>query len=429
MSQIGAKASPLGKKVGLHSSKVYQDNILPNLRNSGLWLAAKLRKFLRDPGANKRLGLSAFLVIVVVMLYVLLGGINARSAKASKALKAIVSQEQLAKTQLLNGDKPTAIITVQNAQQSLQQLIDGGNSVTDLNKDLSALYPKGSQDSEDYNTLTSQLSHLLDQAENIKSVKASTVVDFSTIKNATPTHFTISGSKLIAFDSSTSSIYSYDLNTKSLTTAISKPTEIGKVMAVASNSSGLVYILTNTPAVWVYGVNSNSLNRAQVSSGAWAAGTDIAVYYGNLYILTATNVYKYVATPGGFSAGTKYLSSTAAAGAQGSTHLAVDGSILLGGGGGGLQRYMLGKLAQDLSSLPSTLTHPISVQSYSNGSDILLADGSSQQLATVAYDGTSLALTQQYRVMGLRALYQAQVSQSGKTVYLLTTKNIAAFDL
>ena len=421
------------KELGRQGVGYSQTTLMPSLRQLAIKLTQKLRVAL-----SQRRGRQGFIAVFGILLIVA-GWLAYNRAQATE-LSNLAKRYDSAFSQFERG---TQAIAAGQKTVGREELIKAQKDLTALSNhpkhkalDLAlAKRPHPENDPAKINQLEAQLALALDQIDGLVRVEPTTVIEFKSLKDAKPTLFEIVGSKLILIDSQNgSSIYSYDLTTGKLTTALASPANLGKVVTSTVSSSGDgTYLLTAEPAVWLYRPEDNTLKRQETSFGQWPKGRAISSYSGNLYILSedGSQVYKHIPTAGGFSAKQSYFSSGAAATIANSTALAVDGSVYVGGGSSSLRRFASGtRLDVSATGIPDSFSQPGSIHSIgANGNIILMFDAKSNHIGIVSATENTLAFQKQYVAKGLDKVYQVQADSKASTIFALTNGKVVKFPL
>jgi hypothetical protein len=406
-----ASSKRLGKSAasGIEAAK-------PHARRAALWSVKRIRTFLTAKGQNKRFAITAIVVVVIVLIIV---GLHSHSSSVSKLktrFEADLATEQTASANLSNGNKSQAEAQLAATQADLTLL--------SKNKNLAALNRAVAPNS--VASLQQQIGRLLDQAEDLKRVSATTVAAFAS-SSPTPTHFELVGQKLaVAVDSAGKTIDTIDTTSGSVqhTTA-----NLGAVVATTLSSAGDgVYILTKAPAVWLYKPASNSLVKQTTAEDGWPASKAIASYNSNLYFLgTDSSVQKALPTIAGYGPAAPVLTTTTNPELAGSSTLAVDGSIYVMSNKGLLQ-YVSGKLQQTVA-VPSSLKGSPILRSIGDGTTLTAVNPATDRIGLFVYSSSTLAFNEQFSINGASALYDATINPTTDVVYALINGKLVKFNL
>lgn len=436
LQAAAATAAPVAKKAAKHGVRLFgaataitKQKLLPGLRKAGLAVAGKLRKFFSGPdGRNKFLITLAIIgALVAFMIYSNLNG--SRMNSLIKQYDSALTTVNQARAQLDSGDKASARVSLTKATSEIATL-KKSPFVGRLDKKLGSR-PHPETDPASTTELAELVALLQDQLEGLAQVTPNDVVELSTIANSSPGYMEQVGKKLIVIGSKNNpAIAEYDLSNSRLKTTVASST-LGQPVATTVSSSGDgVYILTSEPSVWLYKITDSTVTKQTVSFGEWPKAKDISSYAGNIYLLSAEDgqIYRHVPTSGGFSAKQVYLLPAQVASTAGATSMAVDGSALLGGVKGGLNRYLIGALTQS-STLPDSLQKSNFLRSYADGSTILTIDSTSKRIGIITFDGTNLSFTKQFSLKNVSSPLAAALDTTTRAVYTLTEGKIVKFAL
>ncbi len=408
------------KQVGQAAQKLWS-RTKPTLQHVGLAIVSTLRRFLTGKGSGRRI------IIVLVTLIVVVGGFWAWQNSDSQVQKLYDRyRTDYERYQLAASSSPSSSTNPKSLlEQTLQDLTSLSQSpgAGSLNRKLQhSDLPAGSPSS--ISTLTSLVKTKLDQLEGLSHPATTTVASLSKLKDASPNHAELFASKLYLVDShNKSAIYILNVTTGSLKTSTANTSVLGQVVAtcLSSNNDGL-YLLTSKPEVWFYRFDTDTLEQQTINLGSWPAGTAIASYSGNLYILADGTVYKHVRTLSGFGPKAEYLSSSTLAGLKNATAMAVDGNIYTLSSSG-LYQYLAGALHQSLP-VPSSLAKPIALHSF-GGTLLMSVDSQSGRLG-VWSTGNALKLDHQDELTGL-SVRDAVYDPATKTDYAVTSDRVVSF--
>lgn len=262
---------------------------------------------------------------------------------------------------------------------------------------------------------------LLDQIAGLTRVSPR---DLASLTQADPQFLELVGKRLVVIGGGSSpSIASVDTTTGHVTPVTLDTKAVGKVVDTAATADG-VYLLTSTPAVWLFQPGSGSLTK---QNGTWQAGRAIASYSGNLYILNqnATQILRYTKFGSSFGSPSNYFTSNP--GITTADSLTIDGSVITGGGSQ-IKRFEQGKLTQTAKGLPDSFKNLKEVRSLNDGTIILALDSKSGRLGSLVLDGSELKFAKQYELtLGKNLKFLA--SSDAVTVYGLYQNKIVSFTL
>lgn len=412
-----ATAAPVAKKAlevsyrgaqAFHGA--YKQHVAPKLRSGALSAVQKLRKALRSQyGRQFALGL----LVIVTGLIVWLSA-QSRSANALDSLlkryDAVVVLEQKAESQLENGDKTGAKTSLASASHDLANL-KTDHLVSKLDKKL-ASRPHPESIPASLSGLEEKINSTLDKIDNLVKISSSLVVSIT----SKPSHFEFANDNIIAFDATFASIVD---PASSKVRSITLPAGFGKAVATtASPNNDGVYVYTDQPALWFFKSSDASLTKQILNVGDWEAARAIASYAGNIYTLSAEQINKHVPTAGGFGAATGYLQSGQGQNVKAATALAIDGSVYAVGSDGNLVRYIQGNKHSTLQ-LSANFNHPVTLDSKSDGSQLVIADGTSKRIGIIGFDGTNLTFVKQYQLQTNASLLDLTYNPKTQTYFAL----------
>jgi hypothetical protein len=422
--------TPLAKATVASSKKVTEkaqsswEKSKPKLQETGYAAAGKLRSFLTGKGAGKRIAIAAVIIIALI-----LGGFWLRNQSANlNKLEARYSadyQTYLAADQMaVSGD-------AQGAQQSLTALQAELTSFSSApgRVRLDAKMKRSPVTSGAPNSvaaLTTLTNDRLDQLEGLTKLDPATVVSFSNLKNAKPSHIELNAGKAYLVDANNNSaIYIVNLGTKSLKTSSANTAGVGAVSATTLSSAGDgMYLLTSKPSVWFYRFDNDSIAEVSAGINGWESGTSIASYAGNLYILSGSSIYKHVPTYTGFSPKAPYLTSAQTSGLDNAKSMAVDGNVYVLSPSG-LRLYLAGVL-KTTANVPASLAETTELRSTDSGNTIVGNDAATKRIGF--WDNrTTLTFSRQYSLNGTKELYDTAYDATLNTGYSLVDGRLVSF--
>lgn len=411
------------KSTAAKAVDLWQKRIQPKLRPAALSVMSWIRKRLTTKRGRQ------IAAAIAVVLALLLGWNSLANARGKEMEKLVTSFDSAVtswrQSQILidNGNKDEARTTLQGAKAEATKLEQSSRR-----KQLEATLAKRPHPEEDPATVKDLLANInagLDLLDGLTHVSPTELFAFNEDK---PDFIEQVGTKLVmATGGDTTKLLVYDLNGSKMN-VITPQTNPGKVVATTLNTAGDgVFLLTAEPAVWLFKPEGNSLAKQAISFGEWPRGSDIASYFGNLYILAGDQVWRHTPTAAGFGGRTPYFTAGAPEAVSGATNLAVDGSVILAGNK--LRRFVSGKQEQVAESLPDTMTHPRTLQSASDGAMLLLADGDSKRVGVVSIDGKTISIVRQFAINDSSELRGAWLDSKTRTVYIITGGKLSKFNL
>jgi hypothetical protein len=382
--------------------------------------AAVTRRALAHRHAPKILAVVGVLLIVAVVLSVNAAISHSGVSSLEKKFDAAVAQEQYAKQRLQLGDHDGATQNINGAERTVASLQQDKHA-TALEQALKKRKPTGDKP-QTVSALAAELSALADLADGVTTVATTKVCDTA---GAKVTRAAFAGGRLVI--AGNNYLAACDPSTGKLVTVSSA--SFGDVSAVTPSTSGdSVFILTTEPSVWLYRPTDGSLVK-QVASGGWDKGKAIASYNSNLYLLNAdsTQIYRYVPVLTGYSVKSAYLAANADT-LAGSDSLAIDGSIYALGGGGGLKRYLAGKLDSQLKAVPSSLDKSATLVSINSGANVIAFDSASNRIGVFNTPDGSLTYSKQYKLKD-QSFLSGGFDTRTNTVYAVTGTSVVKFPL
>lgn len=396
----------------------------PIITRSGLAIAGFLRRQLSSRSGQWRLGIGLMLILVLGLGYWYWQGSVAATNRLFNRYQATYQQYLVAQEAIKVGDSDGAKTILSGLQGELSDL-SKGNGRQQLNNKLrhSALPESEPKTIEELSKL---IAIRIDELEGLTRVNATSVVGFTSIKYAKPSHIEILNGKAYLIDGSNNAIHVVDITTNSVKTNKATTGRLGRVLATTLSSAGDgLYLLTDQPGVWFYRFDSGSLVEQTLTFGQWPAATAIGSYAGNLYLLGQDTIYKHTRTQGGFSPKTDYLTTRTATGLKGAAALAVDGAVYVTSSAG-LQQYLAGVL-QQTAIIPSGLGQPTSLRSTDNGNTIIASSADGQRIGL--WDARQgLVLKHQYIINGIKSLTDATYDPKTKAIYALVNDRLVRFN-
>ncbi len=418
---VPIKAATLAssRRVG-KTAKAGWNKSQPHLRRAGYAVAGAIRGGLSTPKRRRYSALAAVLLLAGA------GIMSARSLDAAASNRLLTRFEaayqsyQAAAADTDSASSKAGLALVKQQMSSLS-----GRERAQLNSRLKhAKLLSGEPTTVE--ALISQINDVSDRLDGLSRVDTTTVVSFSSQKNAKPKHIEIRDGKAYLIDSNNdSAIYVVNISTKTITKSPASTKEMGNVTATTISSDGQgMYILTAQPQVWFFRFADESLVRQTVALDLWEAGSAIASYTGNLYILTPTGIYKHVKTLSGFSPKTSYLPPAQAAGSATAKALAVDGNVYTLGGTQ-LRQYLAGALQTTLP-VPDGLTDGTILKQSADGNTLIAVSPSGKRIATWS-TAAALEYAHQYALNGTKELSDAALDGATHTAYAIVEGRLVSF--
>jgi hypothetical protein len=396
--KLGTKANE-----GLRAAK-------PHARRAALWSVKNIRTFLTAKNAGRRLAVvgGAIVILIVVVMALNHHDVNLTSLEQR-------FNQDLAVSQAGSGQPETKLTAAQSDLASLAQ----SRSLRALNR---AVAPNSVA------SLQAKISALIDQAENLRRINAKTVASYSS-KTPAPTHLELVGTEAVSVDSAGKAIEVVNLANGSIKVSSANTSQLGSVVATTLNSTGDgIYIMTKSPAVWLYKPSDDSLTKQTIADDTLPSSSEFASYNGNLYFLgTDSSVQKALRTLSGFGPASAVLTTTSNPELSGSSAIAVDGSIYVISSKGLLQ-YVSGSLVQTVT-VPSSLKGAPLLRSIGDGSTLDAVAPSTDRIGLFSYTGSTLAFSQQFAINGVSHLYDATTAPTTSTVYALADGKLLSFNL
>ena len=264
-------------------------------------------------------------------------------------------------------------------------------------------------------SLQSAISLSLDQIDKLSRVSGEMVASISAKTPVGNQKMEIYNGRAYVIDGNEKSLSIVNLSDFSVTkSAASIPGSAGKIVAttLAYNNSGL-YLLTDTPSVWLYRLGTDSLSEVKNSGSLWPKSSAISSYLTNLYLIGGDTLYKATSSDGtGFNAPASYIDGTDSACLKGATSIAINGSVYVASAQA-VCEYLFG-VEKSSATLPNGLEG--SVRSAKLSGDQLLTVAPSTQRIGVWSVTASLSFIRQYQLKDLSGLDDAAIDP--KTGYL-----------
>lgn len=431
-----AIALPVAKSIantsrvmGSKAATQAKNNLLPKAKQAGFGLAAAIRSRLRTRRGQIQLGVLASLIILALLASTIAKQHRqATTAQISEydAIFSLVTKSEQLLGQGKRSDAQTELAQAQSRLSKLGKAVSENTFDAQLNK-----HPHPEDDPSSISKLQVKIKDLQTQIEGILTLKTSVLSEFSEFKSSKPTRMVSVGNKLLIIDSqNNSAIYSYDLNAKTLTLANKGNSQIGKVIdsTVSSDNTG-AYLLTDKPGIWYIRALDGSLSQISLNIGEWPKGRSIATYNNYLYMLASdsSDLYKFSPTAAGFAAPTSYFKDTSAL--NGTTALAIDGSIYLTGGPSGLRRYTAGKLDQGQTDIPADLQSPGQILVIDNSDRLLILDSNSHHLGIFTNNPDSIVFAKQIVLGGTKNVTAISTDPKSTTIYALADGKLVSASL
>jgi hypothetical protein len=399
---LAATALASSKRLGGRAARGLEAT-KPHAKKAALGVTKAIRRFLTSKNAKHNLGIATGIIALVIILIIYSHQRNTSLTKLESRFRADAAVAQA-------GSSEAKLSAAQTDLASLAK----SPSLAALN---SAVAPQSVA------SLQQKISGLLDQAENLHRINATTVASFSS-KFPTPTHFELIGSsQAVAVDSAGKAIQVVNLANGSIKASTANTGQLGAVVATTVNSTDDgVYILTKSPALWLYKPTSDSLVKQTIAQGGAPSSLAVASYNGNLYFLgTDDSVQKSLRTIAGFGPTATSLSTSSNPELSGATTLAVDGSIYVISSKGLLQ-YVGGKLIQTVT-VPASLSGAPILRSIGSGNTLDAVAPTTSRIGLFSYTGSTLAFSEQFTINGTIHLYDAITNPTTNTVYALVDGN------
>ena len=181
--------------------------------------------------------------------------------------------------------------------------------------------------------------------------------------------------------------------------------DVSGVDSVFGTDSGIVFdnkaFVISGDKVW----RQDFVGGKALEVGTKAGGLDVAVFFGNVYILSLDSIYKFVPVEGGYAEGTEYLASSQSF--TSNSHFAIDSSIWVTAGDKILKFTRGEKEDFEVTGLPGDAAGYEFSLIFTNGDidNLYVLDKANSALLVIGKDGT------------YKKVYQA--SEFAKTVDLI----------
>jgi uncharacterized integral membrane protein len=405
---LAATALASSKKLSGHASRSIEA-AKPHAKKAALGVTKLIRNFLTSKNAKRNLSILAGAIVLIVLVLIYSNHKDTTLTNLETRFHADAAVAQA-------GSSEAKLTTAQTDLASLAK----SPHLAALN---SAVAPQSVAN------LQQKINGLLDQAENLHRVNATTVATFSS-KFPSPTHFELIGSsQAVAVDSAGKAIQVVNLANGSIKTSTASTSQLGSVVATTVNGTGDgVYILTKSPALWLYKPTGDSLVKQTIAQGGAPSSLAVASYNGNLYFLgTDSSVQKSLRTLAGFGPTATSLTTASNPELSGATTMAVDGSIYIISSKGLLQ-YVSGKLIQTVT-VPASLTGAPILRSIGSGNTLDAISPTTSRIGLFSYTGSTLAFSEQFAINGANHVYDATTNPTTSVVYALADGKLVKFSL
>ena len=313
--------------------------------------------------------------------------------------------------ELSDGSPQSAQSSVNHAQQQYNSL-KSSESIIDrqlaTNKNLPPNEPRS------YSEFGLELAKLLQQSAGYIEVNPKTIASFPS--NAKPRFLELSQGKAYVIDPALQQINIITAQTghSQISNADLKSIGIVKSTTLSPNETG-IYLLTDTPAVWFYNFQTDSISKVTLAYDRWPSANAISAYLNNIYLLSGSEVYKYIKNQTGFSPGIAYVSVGHSSKANPQI-LAVNGSIYLQLGQN-LTRYTGGAVTNTVAVSP-TLGTLGNLTTSTDGTVIIGSSDNSNHLGVWIAGDTTLTASKNIELQNTKTI--------NATLYDSTTANIYA---
>ncbi len=204
------------------------------------------------------------------------------------------------------------------------------------------------------------------------------------------------------------------------------------VSACYSDSTNLLYVLTNKPTVWAYDPLSQSGAELTISDDSkWENGTSISVYSTNLYILdsSAGKIWRHSKNGNNFNAGTSFAGAKNTDAKDGIS-LAIDGSAYVLKTNGTVSKFSHGALDStfNISSPPApnnTISKPSQIYTDSDSQNIFISDLSLNRILRFAKAGE---FVDQY-IIENKEISNILVNPRVQKLWVVSKKDVFEIDL
>jgi len=183
-----------------------------------------------------------------------------------------------------------------------------------------------------------------------------------------------------------------------------------------------IAILTDTPAVYEFDTEDNSITEKKASDG-WEKAIDIDSYGTTLYLLSQDQIYKHTRTASGYGKKTSYLAN--AEDMKDPRSFRIDSDIYVLAEGGALRKFTSGK-KQDfaIKDLPINLNSADIVYTDTETKDVLVASKTDKYVVIIGKDG---AYKGRYTSGDFSDMKNVLIE--GNTVYVTTKNKVLSFDI
>lgn len=392
----------------------------PIIRKFGLSLAAMSRLALRSSKRRRILAILAVLIIALASWWMWQNHQSTQSRNQFKQYQEIfTTYQQLPIEQNNSQSTINELIKLQERYGTFK------SSESTINKSLANSNLRDGEP-RTYAAMAQVLQQRLDQLIGLINVEP-TIIKNLKDANISAKHFELVSAKLYLFAGGDQpAIHIINPTSGSITTSTANVRGIGTITATtaAPNGDG-VYILTDKPSVWFYQISTDKLTESVISYGSWPAGTAIAAYASNVYILSENTVYKFVRSSSGFSPRTTYAQLTGPA--NGATNLSIDGSVYV------LNTEQLTELlsgtVKRTAALPITMTQLSKLRTLETATVMSAVNHQSDRIIIFDKTATKLAYSYQLKPNELTGIQDAIYSPTSKQFYVLTDSALAKVPL
>jgi len=255
-----------------------------------------------NPNPKRALAIFAALLLVLIIASSFIFSINPNRDKIISLYSEAQTLKASGQTSLEKGDKSSATKSLQKSSDNIKQIEKLQPKSEDVDK---LIQSSAAEQKTPLNELATQINQLLDQAQDITRISPKQIADLSTVRDARFTQLISIGGSEYTLNVSDGSLYKTEAESGDVIKVANDSSLKNVVSSTPGYAKDSIFFLTSDNKVLLFRLATSNLSTLKLTSGEWPAGSDIASYLSNLYILTPKDnqIYKFT------QSGAKYAPS------------------------------------------------------------------------------------------------------------------------
>ncbi len=294
---------------------------------------------------------------------------------------------------------------------------DAKTSLATLSKDL----PPKSAEADKLNQLLTQIEQGLGEAGQIYKVTPEVFLDLNLVKEgAQGKNLTLAGEEIVVCDNKNSSLYQINIKQKSSEILAGGENLAGAGLLSAGENQ--IYVLGDK-GVLAVGLKTKSPSLVIKKDSDWGEVKALAAFSGNLYLLNASQIWKYAGGESGFLEKKNYFSEGTKL--TNPTSLSIDGAVWVATDK--IMKFTQGKVEDfSIQGLDKPLTNNLLIFTQEDAKNLYILDKNSKRVVVLEKTGS---FKSQYVFEAPAEIQDMAVSENNGKILLLSGNKIYQIEL